>query len=42
MRNSLRYVLGKDSKAIAADLKPIYRAATLEEAETALEEFAAK
>ena len=42
MRNSLRYVPWKDSKAVAADLKPIYRAATLEEAETALEEFAAK
>lgn len=42
IRNSLRYVPWKDSKAVAADLKPIYRAATLEEAETALEEFAAK
>lgn len=42
IRNSLRYVPWKDSKAVAADLKPIYRAATLEEAETALEQFAAK
>ncbi|MGF1458716.1 MAG: IS256 family transposase [Leptolyngbyaceae cyanobacterium] len=42
MRNSLRYVPWKDGKAVAADLKPIYRAATLEEAETALEDFAAK
>jgi len=42
IRNSLRYVLWKDSKAVAAELKPIYRAATLEEAEAALEEFAAK
>lgn len=42
MRNSLRYVPWKDSKAVAADLKPIYRAATLEEAEAALEDFAAK
>ena len=42
MRNSLRYVPWKDSKAVAADLKPIYQAATLEEAETALEDFAAK
>jgi transposase-like protein len=42
IRNSLRYVPWKDSKAVTADLKPIYRAATLEEAETALEEFAAK
>jgi len=42
IRNSLRYVPWKDSKAVTADLKPIYRAATLEEAETALEDFAAK
>ena len=42
IRNSLRYVPWKDSKAVAADLKPIYRAATLAEAETALEDFAAK
>lgn len=42
IRNCLRYVPWKDSKAVAADLKPIYRAATLEEAETALEEFATK
>ncbi|MEL6764373.1 MAG: IS256 family transposase [Cyanobacteria bacterium J06607_6] len=42
MRNSLRYVPWKDGKAVAADLKPIYRAATLEAAETALEDFAAK
>jgi putative transposase len=42
IRNCLRYVPGKDSKAVAADLKPIYRAVTLEEAETALENFAAK
>ena len=42
IRNSLRYVPWKDSKAVAADLKPIYRAATLEEAETALEDFSAK
>ena len=42
MRNSLRYVPWKNSKAVAADLKPIYRAATLEEAEAALEDFAAK
>ena len=42
IRNSLRDVPWKDSKAVAADLKAIYRAATLEEAETTLEEFAAK
>jgi len=42
IRNSLRYVPWKDSKAVATDLKPIYRAATLEEAEAALEDFATK
>ena len=40
IRNSLRYVPWKDSKAVAADLKPIYQAATLAEAEAALEAFA--
>jgi transposase-like protein len=42
IRNSLRYVPWKDSRAVAADLKPIYQSATLEEAEAALEDFAAK
>jgi transposase-like protein len=42
IRNCLRHVPWKDSKAVAADLKPIYNAATLEEAETALEAFAEK
>ena len=42
IRNCLRYVPWADSRAVAADLKPIYRAATLEEAETALDDFAAK
>lgn len=42
MRNSLRYVPWKDGKAVAAGLKPIYQASTLEAAETALEAFAAK
>jgi transposase-like protein len=42
IRNSLRYVPWKESRAVAADLKAIYRAATLAEAETALEEFAEK
>ena len=42
IRNCLRYVPWKDSKAVAADLKPIYQAATLEEAEAALDAFAAK
>lgn len=42
VRHSLRYVPWKDSKAVAADLKRIYRAATLAEAEAALEDFAAQ
>jgi transposase-like protein len=40
VRAALRYVVDKDSKAVARDLKKIYNAATLLEAETALEEFA--
>ena len=42
MRNCLRYVPWKQGKAVAADLKPIYQAATLDEAEAALDAFAAK
>ena len=40
VRNSLRYVSYKDRKKMASDLKLIYRAATVEQAESALEEFA--
>lgn len=40
VRAALRYVTDKDSKAVAGDLKKIYNAATLIEAEDALEEFA--
>jgi putative transposase len=40
VRNSLKYVSYKDRKKIASDLKSIYRAATVEQAESALEEFA--
>jgi putative transposase len=40
VRAALRYVSDKDSKAVARDLKKIYTAATLIEAEQALEEFA--
>ena len=42
MRNSLAYVSYKDRRAVALDLKAVYKAATIEEAETRLEEFAAK
>ena len=37
VRNSLRYVASKNQKASMADLKPVYRAATLGSAEMALE-----
>jgi putative transposase len=37
IRASLRFVSWKERKAIAADLKPIYKAATREEAEAALD-----
>ena len=33
VRNSLSYVSYKDRKAVAADLKKIYKSATIEEAE---------
>lgn len=42
MRNCMKYVPWKDRKAVAADLKPIYQAATLAESEAALDEFAQK
>ncbi len=42
IRNSLRYVPWKDKKEVAADLKKIYSAATIEQAELALTEFADK
>jgi putative transposase len=40
VRAALRYVTDQDSKAVARDLKKIYQAATLLEAEQALEDFA--
>jgi putative transposase len=39
VRAALRYVTSEDSKQVIVDLKKIYQAATVEEAETALEEF---
>src|ERR1700685_1009601 len=42
VRGSLNYVSWKQRKAVAADLKPIYQASTVEDAEHRLEEFAAK
>ena len=38
--NSLRYVPGKQRKAVAADLKKIYQAASLQEVEIHQEAFA--
>ena len=40
VRAALRYVTDQDSKAVARDLKKIYQAATIVEAEQALESFA--
>jgi putative transposase len=42
VRHSLNYVNWKERRAVAADLKEIYRAATLAEAEAALERFGVK
>ena len=42
VRHSLKYVSWKERKTVAKDLKAIYSAATVEEAELALEEFAAR
>jgi putative transposase len=40
VRAALRYVADKDSKAVVRDLKKIYQAATVAEADQALEDFA--
>jgi putative transposase len=40
IRNSMRYASWKDRKVIAAALRPVYAAATVEAAEQALEDFA--
>lgn len=42
VRAALKYVTDTDSREVAADLKTIYQSATVEEAEGALEGFAAK
>ena len=42
VRASLNYVMWKERKAVAQDLKQVYRATTVEAAGEALEEFAAK
>jgi len=40
VRAALRYVMDKDSRAVAADLKKVYQSATAGEAEAELEKFA--
>ena len=42
VRASLNYVSWKQRKAVAADLQPVYRASTVEDAGQRLDEFAAK
>lgn len=42
VRNSLNFVSWKQRKEVAADLRPIYTAATVDEAVTALDQFALK
>ena len=42
MRNCMKYVPWRERKKVVADLKPIYQAATLAEAEAALDTFAQK
>lgn len=42
IRNSLKYVASKNQKTFMADLKPVYKAATLNAAELALDELDAK
>jgi putative transposase len=42
VRASMKYVTWKDLRAVTADLKPVYRAATMDEAERQLSEFEAK
>lgn len=42
IRNASRYVVHKDRKAFAADMRPVYQAATIQEAELALEALEVK
>jgi len=42
IRNSMKYVASKNQKAFMVDLKPVYRAATKEAAEQALDELETK
>ncbi len=42
IRNSLKYVASKDQKAFITDLKPVYKADTLEQAELRMDDLEAK
>ncbi|MCP4010247.1 MAG: IS256 family transposase, partial [Proteobacteria bacterium] len=42
IRNSMKYVASKNQKAFMVDLKPVYRASSLDAAETALDALEAK
>ena len=42
IRNSMKYVASKNHKAFMADLKPVYKAPTIDAAEDALNMLAAK
>lgn len=42
IRNSMKYVPCKEQKPVMADLKKVYQALTMEEAEFAFEEFKEK
>jgi len=42
IRNSMKYVASKNQKAFMSDLKPVYRASSKENAETALDQLEAK
>ena len=42
IRNSMKYVASKNQKAFMADLKPVYRASSKENAEAALDQLEAK
>lgn len=42
IRNSLKYVASKDQKTFMADLKPVYKSDTLEQAELRLDDLEAK
>lgn len=42
IRNSLKYIASKDQKAFMVDLKPVYKADTLEQAELRMDDLEAK